>query len=164
MLENLTSRKGFERSFQTSVFSGRTISSAHPPTFVCIPIPRWNIVATFRGHECATRLYYLLRGEAARYQRYDWETDRLNQWIVVKSNPIILVEGVFSSRPELRAFTDLAIFVDTPREERLRRMRARGHLVRDPENNWLLPWMAVEDWYLSTVRPTKYVQMTLQGF
>ena len=106
----------------------------------------------------------LLRGEAARYQRYDWETDRLNQWIVVKSNPIILVEGVFSSRPELRAFTDLAIFVDTPREERLRRMRARGHLARDPENNWLLPWMAVEDWYLSTVRPTKYVQMTLQGF
>jgi uridine kinase len=105
----------------------------------------------------------LLRGEAARYRRYDWETDRPNQWIVVPSNRIILVEGVFSSRPELRAFTDSAIFVDTPREERLRRMRARGHLARDPENSWLLPWMAVEDWYVSTVHPTEYAQLTLEG-
>jgi uridine kinase len=87
----------------------------------------------------------LLRGEAARYQRYDWETDCLNQRIVVESNQIILVEGVFSSRPKLRSFTDLAIFVDTPGEERLRRMRARGHLARDPDNSCLLPWMTVED-------------------
>ena len=105
----------------------------------------------------------LLRGEAARYQRYDWETDRLNQWIVVPSNQIILVEGVFSSCPGLRAFTDFAIFIDTPREQRLRRMRARGHLARDPENSWLLAWMAVEDWYLSTVRPTEYAQLKLKG-
>jgi uridine kinase len=106
----------------------------------------------------------LLRGEAARYQRYDWEMDRVNQWVVVESNQIILVEGVFSSRPELRAFTDFVIFVDAPREERLRRVRARGYLARDRENSWLLPWMAVEDWYLSTVRPTEYAQLILEGF
>ena len=61
----------------------------------------------------------------ARYQRYDWSTDRLAQWIEIEPREIVIVEGVFSTRPELRTLIEVAIFIETPREERMRRMLAR---------------------------------------
>jgi uridine kinase len=105
----------------------------------------------------------LRRGQAARYQRYDWETDRLDQWVIVEPNEIVLVEGVYSARPEIRPLIDIAIFVETPRDERLKRMLARGHLERDINNDWLTPWMAAEDWYFAEVRPAKYTDLVVAG-
>jgi uridine kinase len=105
----------------------------------------------------------LRRGQTARYQRYDWETDRLNQWIVVEPNEIVLVEGVYSTRPELRPLIDIAIFVQTPRDERRERMLARGHLKNDIRNEWLTPWMAAEDWYFANVRPAEHADLVLAG-
>jgi uridine kinase len=105
----------------------------------------------------------LRRGQTARYQRYDWETDRLNQWIIVEPNEIVLVEGVYSTRPELRPLIDIAIFVETPRDERRERMLARGHLKNDIRNEWLTPWMAAEDWYFANVRPAEHADLVLAG-
>jgi uridine kinase len=105
----------------------------------------------------------LRRGQTARYQRYDWNTDRLNQWVIVEPNETLLVEGVYSTRPELRPLIDIAIFVETPREERRKRMPVRGHLGNDPDNNWLTPWMAAEDWYFANVRPHKYCDLRIAG-
>ncbi len=87
----------------------------------------------------------LRRGQTARYQRYDWETDRLNQWITVEPNEVILIEGVYSTRPELRPLIQIAIYVETPCDERRKRMLARGYLKNDIRNDWLAPWMAAED-------------------
>ena len=79
----------------------------------------------------------LRNGQPARYQRYDWSTDRLAEWIDVEPREMVLVEGVFSTRPELRAMIDVAIFIETPREERLRRMLAR------PQPS--APWIETRD-------------------
>jgi uridine kinase len=105
----------------------------------------------------------LRRGQVARYQRYDWETDRLDQWVIVEPNEIVLVEGVYSARPELRPLIDLAIFVETPRDERRKRILARGHLNRDINNDWLTPWMAAEDWYFANVRPSEHADLVVAG-
>ncbi len=105
----------------------------------------------------------LRRGQTARYQRYDWETDRLNQWITVEPNEVILIEGVYSTRPELRPLIDIAIFVETPRDERRKRMLARGHLKNDIKNDWLAPWMAAEDWYFANVRPAQHADLIVMG-
>src|SRR5579864_1285591 len=59
----------------------------------------------------------LHRGETAKYQRYDWSTDRLLDWMNVEPAEIVLVEGVYSSRPELRPMLDAIIVVDAPRDE-----------------------------------------------
>lgn len=91
----------------------------------------------------------LHRGETASYQRYDWSADRLLGWISVEPAQIVLVEGVYSGRPELRAMLDTVIFVDAPRDERLRRMLARGP---NPFGDWMTPWMAAEDWYFEHIR------------
>src|SRR5258708_11273244 len=48
----------------------------------------------------------LHRGETAKFQRYDWSTDRLMDWISLEPAEIVLVEGVYSSRPELLPMLD----------------------------------------------------------
>jgi uridine kinase len=97
-------------------------------------------------------------GETAHYQRYDWSADRLLDWVSVEPAEIVLVEGVYSSRPELRAMLDAIIFVEAPRDERVRRV-----LGRDPDitNDWITPWMSAEDWYLDQIRPQETADLIL---
>jgi uridine kinase len=101
----------------------------------------------------------LRAGRAARYRRYDWTTNRLGEWVDVAPCAIVLVEGVYSTRPELRALIDVAIFVDTPRAERRRRMKARGQNPQD----WIERWMAAEDWYLEHIRPMECADLIVEG-
>jgi uridine kinase len=102
----------------------------------------------------------LRSGNRARYQRYDWSTDRLAEWIEIEPREIVLMEGVFSTRPELRPLIDVAIFIQTPREERLRRMLARPQ----DSTSWMDPWMAAEDWYLEHVAPHHRADLVIEGF
>ncbi len=99
-------------------------------------------------------------GEPARYQRYDWSTDRLAEWIEIEPREIVLIEGVFSMRPELSDFVDIAIFIETPRDERIRRMSSRPQ--SDP--SWMDPWMAAEDWYFEHIAPHRRADLILEGF
>lgn len=101
----------------------------------------------------------LRNGKKARYQRHDWTTDAPGEWMIVERNPIVIVEGVYSSRPELRELLDAIIFIDAPRDVRRRRMLARGH--RD--NDWMTPWMAAEDWYLEHIRPQDFADLILHS-
>ncbi len=101
----------------------------------------------------------LRAGTAARYRRYDWATNRLAEWIEVAPCTIVIVEGVYSTRPELRGLIDVAIFVDTPRAERRHRMAARGQNPQD----WIERWMAAEDWYLENVMPAQHADLIVEG-
>jgi len=52
---------------------------------------------------------------------------------------------------------DAIIFVEAPRDERLRRV-----LARDPNSgDWLTPWMSAEDWYLNQIRPQDIADLIL---
>jgi uridine kinase len=101
----------------------------------------------------------LRSGTAARYRRYDWATNRLAEWIEVVPAALVLVEGVYSTRPELRSLIDVAIFVDTPKAERQHRMAARGQNPQD----WIERWMAAEDWYLEHIRPGQHADLIVEG-
>ena len=102
----------------------------------------------------------LRSGKPARYQRYDWSLDQLAEWIETEPREIVLVEGVYATRPELRRLLDLAIFVETPRAERMRRMRARGQ----DSDSWIARWMVAEDWYLKNIDPASAADLVLDGF
>ena len=102
----------------------------------------------------------LREGKGARYQRRDWSTDRLDEWVEVESREIVIVEGVFSTRPELRPLIEVAIFIETPREERIRRMAVRPQ----PSTSWMDQWMAAEDWYLAQVGPHRHADLVIEGF
>ena len=72
----------------------------------------------------------------------------------------VLIEGVYSTRTELRDLLDVAIFIDTPRDERLRRMLAR------PQDStaWIDRWMAAEDWYLENIASQHHADLVIEGF
>lgn len=81
----------------------------------------------------------LSRDRPARYRRYDWQSDEMAEWRDVPAGGIVIVEGVFSTRPELAPLYDLRIWVDTPRDICLKRGIERdGEAHRDLwENEWM---------------------------
>lgn len=92
----------------------------------------------------------LRAGQRARYQRYDWPSDALAKWHGVP-NGIVIVEGVYSTRVELRQFYHLTVWVECPRSVRL----ARG-IERDGEaarRRWEEEWMPAEDLYVNEQSP-----------
>ncbi len=99
-------------------------------------------------------------GNRARYQRYDWSSDSLAEWIEIEPRELVIVEGVFSTRPELRPLIDVAIFIETPRDERIRRMLARPQ----PSSAWMDRWMAAEDWYLEQIAPQHRSDIVIEGY
>lgn len=101
----------------------------------------------------------LIVGQPAVYERYDWERDELGSIRIVEPTGVIVVEGVYVLRPQLRTHFDLTVFVDTPRDERLLRCRARA----ENPDEWIERWMAAEDWYLEHVRPQDAADLVVPG-
>lgn len=103
----------------------------------------------------------LRAGHAARYRPYDWLAGSgLGQQIIkVPPTPVIVVDGVYSARPELRNEIDLAVLVETPWSERHRRLIARGH----GNDAWWPRWNAAEDLYFATIRPAHSFDLVVPG-
>ena len=106
-----------------------------------------------------TVLKPLSRSSPARYRRHDWVTDAPAEWHEVPPGGVVIVEGVYSTRPELRSFFGVTVFVETPREQRLARMLDR----RYEDVAWVGQWMAAEDWYLEHMRPLDHVDLVVDG-
>lgn len=96
-----------------------------------------------------------------RYQRYDWEKDDLAEWHVVPIGGIVIIEGVYSTRRELKNKYDFTIWVDCPRAIRLSRGIERdGNESRDIwENNWMIS----EDIYVEQHEPDKKADFIIHG-
>lgn len=74
---------------------------------------------------------------------------------------IVIVEGVYSIRKELRSYYDFTIWVNCPRETRL----ARG-LERDGEEAremWEQNWMVAEDLYVEIQKPHEWADFVIRG-
>ncbi|MFE2945155.1 uridine kinase [Streptomyces sp. NPDC059255] len=87
--------------------------------------------------------------QAARYETYDWATGQLGGWREIAPRSVVIVEGVYSARPELSAYYDLTVYVDTPREICLQRLRERAQNSEE----WINRWRAAEDYYINTTQP-----------
>lgn len=99
------------------------------------------------------------RGLSARHRRYDWATNGPAEWLEVEASRAAIVEGVYSTRRELRPYFGVTVYVDTSRERRLDRMSRRGY----DDLSWVEHWMAVEDWYEENERPGEHVDLVLHG-
>jgi uridine kinase len=92
----------------------------------------------------------LRSGSSARFHPYDWERNALALATVsVSPSPVVIVEGLFVSRPELRHFVDVAVLVTEDAETRATRQRHRA----DATDDWLRRWDDAERWYFENVRP-----------
>lgn len=123
--------------------------------------PRKGYLRYFDHRRLERQLLRPLRaGAVARFQRYDWPSNTLADWVEVRPEGLIVVEGVYLLRRRLRRYWDYSVYVDTPREVRLARMHARGE--NDPE--WIERWAAAEDYYVRVERPSAHADLVVNGF
>jgi uridine kinase len=102
----------------------------------------------------------LLRGEEARYRRYDWGSGRLGDELAeVAPSGVVVIDGVYTARPALRGYLDLIVVVDAPRELCLARQLARGE--HDPAE--IERWRAAEEWYLERQDPRRVADLVIDG-
>jgi uridine kinase len=93
----------------------------------------------------------LTHGQRAAYQRYDWGTDALGEWIALAGHQVVIVEGVTALRHELRDHYHLTVWIDCPRPTRLARGIARDG--EDARQRWEEEWMPEEDRYYASHLP-----------
>ena len=91
----------------------------------------------------------LRNGRTARYQVYDWTTGTLGNYKEVAPRGVILMEGVYSARPELRGYYDACLLVKTP--QRVREARQKRRARADASEAWLERWEAAERYYFEFV-------------
>ena len=101
----------------------------------------------------------LSAGSIARYQRYDWGKKALSETSEVNPMAIVIVEGVYSTRPELRKYYDLCLWVQTSEFERSRRQMERD----ENTSEWVRRWTAAEIFYVKNFRPSLSQFMIVPG-
>ena len=101
----------------------------------------------------------LSEGNPARYRRYDWGRNELADWLELAPVGIVIVDGVYSFRPELRRFYDFAIWVDTPKKECLERLAQRG----ENSGEWIRRWRDAEDYYVAQTDPVSAASAVVSG-
>ena len=87
---------------------------------------------------------------SSRFAAFDWNAfdgsleDRPKE---IAARPVVVVEGVYSGRPELKGCMDYQVLVNTPSETRMKRLEIREGRISD----WERQWHRAEDWYFDTV-------------
>jgi uridine kinase len=123
--------------------------------------PRQGYQRYFDHQRLERQLLRPLRaGAVARFQRYDWPSNTLANWVHIRPAGLIVVEGVYLLRRRLRRYWDFSVYVDTPRDIRLARLNARGE--NDPR--WISRWAAAEDYYERVERPSAHADLVIHGF
>lgn len=103
----------------------------------------------------------VLAGRPGRYQRFVWNRDLGLEWHDVPSGHLLIIEGVSSTRRELGLNWLRQIWVDAPREVRLRRAFDRDGAAMLA--HWLEVWMPSEDAYVARERPRDRVDLIVSG-
>jgi uridine kinase len=94
-----------------------------------------------------------------RYQRYDWNEGTLGDWIDAVMPDVVIVEGVYTLRRELREYYDVTVFVRTAEATRLQRQQGRNENTHE----WIQRWTAAEDLYFARERPWEATDVVVEG-
>jgi uridine kinase len=103
----------------------------------------------------------LRRGRPARYLRYDWDAGRLGsaQAVVAADAELLLVEGVYTSRRQLRDLLDMVVWVETSPQLCHARMLERD---QNPVE-WIGRWQAAERYYVEAEQPAARADIVFAG-
>jgi uridine kinase len=113
----------------------------------------------------AEALLPLVQLMRARYGCFDWATGcGLTKAVTVNPREIVLVEGVYSARPEFDDLLDLKVLVEVADEVRERRRQHRVRTVsRDDPHGWDARWDAAERHYFGAIRPRETFDLIVPG-
>jgi uridine kinase len=103
----------------------------------------------------------LLSGNSATWRSFDWKTwEGLSEHTFsCKPASIIIIDGVYSTRPELADLIDISILVRLPDRIRLERVRNRE---KEPFlARWHAVWDEAEEYYFTNIRPPSSFDLVL---
>jgi uridine kinase len=104
----------------------------------------------------------LRAGRTASYRAFDWEAfdgSLRSESTVVEPRSVVIVEGVYSARPELADLIDLRVLLRVPDDVRRGRLLAREQSLTD----WELQWHKAEDWYFAHAAPVAGFDVIVDG-
>lgn len=94
----------------------------------------------------------LLAGEKAQYHPFSFSSGNglASQSVTLEPSDVIILDGIYSSLPELSDVVHLTVLVDV-----LPELRRQRHNIREGTDDieWHLRWDPVEDYYFSVLRP-----------
>ena len=94
----------------------------------------------------------LLAGKEARYRPFSFSTGNglASYEVALQPAKVIILDGIYSSLPEMLDVVDLSILVDASPE-----LRRHRHNIREGTDDaeWHRRWDEVEDYYFSVLRP-----------
>lgn len=93
----------------------------------------------------------LASGEAFSYQRFDCSVMALGDWIPVKNNGFVFVEGAYSCHPVFGDYMDRRVFLDIDEEEQTERIRRRNG--EDRLRDFQQLWIPLENAYFQEFSP-----------
>lgn len=107
----------------------------------------------------AEALEPLLAGKPAKWHAFDFAAGvrpdgtytMRTDFFEREPNAVIVLDGAYSTRPELADLVDFSVLIDAPIDVRHKRLAARedkGFL-----DSWHARWDAAEEYYLTHVRP-----------
>jgi uridine kinase len=108
-------------------------------------------------------LEQLRRGRPATWRAYDWDADNgcLGERITAGPVGIVILDGSYSSRPELADHLTMRVLLEVDRDVRRDRLlRREGERYRA---EWEARWGAAEDLYFRTVMPPGAFDLVLDG-
>lgn len=84
------------------------------------------------------------------------------QWVERQPAPVIILEGAYSSSPQMADLIDLKILIEVPVQERHRRLEERES-DKQFLQDWHLRWDPVEDYYFTEVMPKPAFDLVVEG-
>lgn len=96
----------------------------------------------------------LLSNKSASWYPFDWESGRGLSSKKIKKNPtkLIVLDGAYSTRPELQDIIDLSVLVKI-HDDSVRRTRLVGREGETYMNDWHRRWDPAEEHYFKKIRP-----------
>ncbi len=106
----------------------------------------------------------LMAGREAHYQVRDWTNDELGdslrEWRILPPSPVVVIDGVTSSRRAVRDRLAYAVWVEAPRDVRLQRGVARDGEARREE--WI-GWMIREEEFFAADGTRERAELRVDG-
>jgi uridine kinase len=99
------------------------------------------------------------------YKIYDWKNDSYINSQTIEPEGLIIVEGVYSIHPQLKAYYDLRILMDCSPAIGFKRGIERDKICDGVDNTekWLNIWMPKEVEYFQREKPFSYADYILRN-
>lgn len=115
-----------------------------------------------------TVLEQLRRNDVAEWYPFDWDAEpwdvddapHKDMPVSARATALIVLEGVYSCRPELQDLLDLKILMVAPEETRVRQLIEREG--DGDQNGWVARWSAAEDYYFSHIMPSAQFDFVIE--